>query len=258
MEISMKKTDKEEFLVVRSASSPCVQHELQADGTPSADPEQARDVARWRKAERERLITARSSLAVQDRMGQAAIIARRLAQIVATSGITAPVVSVYWPIRGEPDLRAWMHGLSQAGVHVALPVAVALAQPLVFREWHPGARLALGLWNIPHPADGKLIVPNVVIAPVVGFDLQGYRLGYGGGFYDRTLARLDPKPLTIGVGYPGAELRTIFPQPHDIPMDWVVTGSGTVYAHVMRPVDAGDTRKVQAADDGLNVGSRPS
>jgi 5,10-methenyltetrahydrofolate synthetase len=75
----------------------------------------------------------------------------------------------------------------------------------------------------PHPADGKLIVPNVVIAPVVGFDLQGYRLGHGGGFFDRTLARLNPKPLTVGVGYPDAELRTIFPQPYDIPMDWVVT-----------------------------------
>src|SRR3979411_3292088 len=103
MEISMKKTNREEFLVVRSASSPCMQHELQADGTPGVDAEQGRDVARWRKAERERLITARCSLAVQDRTEQAAIIARRLAQIVITSGITAPVVSVYWPIRGEPD-----------------------------------------------------------------------------------------------------------------------------------------------------------
>jgi 5-formyltetrahydrofolate cyclo-ligase len=230
---SVKKTDQEKFLVVRSASSPCMQHELQADGTPCVDPEQARDVARWRKAERKRLITARCLLAEQDRMEQAAIIAGRLAQIVATSGIAAPTVSVYWPIRGEPDLRAWMHALSQLGVRVALPVATALAQPLVFREWRPGARLAWGLWNIPHPADGKLIEPNIVIAPVVGFDLQGYRLGYGGGFFDRTLARMSPKPLTVGVGYPGAELRSIFPQPHDIPMDWVVTGSA-LYAHIDR------------------------
>ena len=231
---SVKKTDQEKFLVVRSASSPCMQPELKADGSPSVDPEQARDVARWRKAERERLITARCLLAVQDHMDQSAIIAVRLAQIVATSGIAAPAVSVYWPIRGELDLRAWMHALFESGVRVALPAALALAQPLVFREWRPGARLARGPWNIPHPADGKLIVPNIVIAPVVGFDLQGYRLGYGGGFFDRTLARLDPKPLTIGVGYPGAELRTIFPQPHDIPMDWVVTGSGTLYAHINR------------------------
>jgi 5,10-methenyltetrahydrofolate synthetase len=234
MDSSVKKTNQEDFLVVRSASSPCMRHELRADGTPSVDPEQARDVARWRKAERERLIKARCSLAAQERMDQAAIIAGRLAQIVATSGIAAPAVSVYWPIRGEPDLRAWMHALSHSGVRVALPVALALAQPLVFREWRPGARTARGLWNIPHPADGKLIVPNIVIAPVVGFDLQGYRLGYGGGFFDRTLARLDPKPLTVGVGYPDAELRTIFPQPHDIPMNWVVTGSGILYAYIDR------------------------
>jgi 5-formyltetrahydrofolate cyclo-ligase len=234
MDSSVKKTDQKDPLVVRSASSPCMQHELRGDGTPSVDPEQERDVARWRKAERERLIAARCLLAEQDRMEQAATIAGQLAQIVATSGIAAPVVSAYWPIRGEPDLRAWMHALFQSGARVALPVATGLAQPLVFREWCPGARLARGLWNIPHPADGKLIVPNVVIAPVVGFDLQGYRLGYGGGFFDRTLARLNPKPLTIGVGYPDAELRTIFPQPHDIPMDWVVTGSGTLYAHINR------------------------
>jgi 5-formyltetrahydrofolate cyclo-ligase len=236
----MKKTDQEHSLVVRSASSPCMHDELRADGTVSVDPEQARDVARWRKSQRERLITARCSLAVQDRMEQSAIIAGRLAQIVATSGMAAPAVGVYWPIRGEPDLRAWMHELSESGVRVALPAALALAQPLVFREWRPGARLALGLWDIPHPADGKSIVPNIVIAPVVGFDVQGYRLGYGGGFFDRTLARLNPKPLTIGVGYRDAELRTIFPQPDDVPMDWVVTGSGTLYAHVKGPIHAGE------------------
>jgi 5-formyltetrahydrofolate cyclo-ligase len=187
------------------------------------DPEQARDVARWRKAERERLIKARCTLAVQYRVDQAAIIAGRLEEIIAKSAITVPAVSVYWPIRAEPDLRPWMHALCQSGARVALPVATALAQPLVFHEWHPESRMARGLWNIPYPADGELIVPNVVIAPVVGFDRQCYRLGYGGGFFDRTLALLHPKPLTIGVGYPSAELRTIFPQPHDIPMDFVVT-----------------------------------
>jgi 5-formyltetrahydrofolate cyclo-ligase len=238
----MKEADREDCLVVRAASSPCMLHELREDGTPSVDPEQVRDVARWRKAQRERLIAARSSFAVQDRKNQAAIITGRLAQIVATSGIAAPAVSVYWPIRGEPDLRAWMHELFQSGVRVALPVARALAEPLVFREWRPGARLAQGLWDIPHPADGKLIVPNIVIAPVVGFDHQGYRLGYGGGLLNRTLARLDPKPLTIGVGYADAELRTIYPQPRDIPMDWVVTGSGTLYAHVQSSVSVGDDK----------------
>src|SRR4029077_18485085 len=122
MDSSVKKSDQEDFLVVRSASSPCMLHELRADGTQSLDPEQARDVARWRNAERERLIAARCLIAGQVRLDQAAIIAERLAQFVATSGIAAPAVSVYWPIRGEPDLRGWMHTLFQSGVRVALPV----------------------------------------------------------------------------------------------------------------------------------------
>jgi 5-formyltetrahydrofolate cyclo-ligase len=65
----------------------------------------------------------------------------------------------------------------------------------------------------------------VVIAPVVGFDKECFRLGYGGGFFDRTLAGFDATPLAVGVGYPGALIPTIFPQPHDIPMDWIVTGA---------------------------------
>ena len=102
---------------------------------------------------------------------------------------------------------------------------LALGQPLVFREWHPHARLARGLWKIPYPADGAPVTPDIVIAPLVGFDGGCYRLGYGGGFFDRTLAALSPKALAIGVGYPSAALRTIYPQPHDVPMDWIVTGS---------------------------------
>ena len=225
----MKKAADEKLTVTRLASSPCFLNQLQEDGTLLADEEQSRDVARWRKAERERLIKVRCSLPAQYRADQSAIIVQRLEQIVAASSIAVPAVSLYWPIRGEPDLRPWMRILAGAGVRVALPVAVALAQPLTFREWQPEARLARGLWNIPYPADGEAIAPNVIIAPLVGFDGQCYRLGYGGGFFDRTLAGLSPKPLTIGVGYPDAELRTIYPQLHDIPMDWVVTASGTLH-----------------------------
>lgn len=114
--------------------------------------------------------------------------------------------------------------MSERRVHIALPVAVALGQPLRFREWRPNARMARGLWKIPYPADGVEVVPSVVIAPVVGFDKECFRLGYGGGFFDRTLAGFDATPLAIGVGYAGAMIPTIFPQPHDIPMDWIVTG----------------------------------
>lgn len=204
------------------ASPPCMLHELGPDGTP-VDPEQARDVARWRKAERERLIGERGALPPEYRSQQALAIAGAINEILST--VRPASLSVYWPIRGEPDLRAWMNAQFDQGVRVALPVAVALGQRLVFREWRPHARLARGLWGIPYPADGAELFPNAVIAPLVGFDHDCYRLGYGGGFFDRTLAQLSPRPLAIGVGYPGAALRTIFPQPHDIPMDWIVTGS---------------------------------
>jgi 5,10-methenyltetrahydrofolate synthetase len=89
----------------------------------------------------------------------------------------------------------------ERGVRVALPVAIALSQPLIFREWHPNAPMARGLWKIPYPAEGAEVVPTVVLAPVVGFDKNCFRLGYGGGFFDRTLARFPVKPLVIGVGY---------------------------------------------------------
>jgi 5-formyltetrahydrofolate cyclo-ligase len=205
------------------ASPPCLLHELGPDGTPRVDPVQAQDVARWRKAERERLLGERGAFTQGYRALQALAIAPALDRILAA--VPCSMVSVYWPIRAEPDLRAWMHTLSQRGMRVALPVALALGEALVFREWHPHARLARGLWKIPYPADGAEVIPDVVIAPLVGFDGGCYRLGYGGGFFDRTLARRSPKPLAIGVGYPGASLRTIYPQPHDVPMDWIVTGS---------------------------------
>ena len=97
--------------------------------------------------------------------------------------------------------------------------------PLVFRLWQPGGRLVPGVWNIPIPADGDEVLPDVVIAPVVGFDSACYRLGYGGGFFDRTLATL-PHALAIGVGYDAAAISTIYPLPHDVPMEAIVTERG--------------------------------
>jgi 5,10-methenyltetrahydrofolate synthetase len=82
-----------------------------------------------------------------------------------------------------------------------------------------------GLWKIPYPAAGPDVVPTTVLAPLVGFDSKCYRLGYGGGFFDRTLAVMRRKPVVIGLGYPQLHISTIFPQRHDIPMNWIVTGS---------------------------------
>ena len=206
------------------AGSPaCFLHELDPAGSPRVDPQQALDVNRWRKAERERLIAARLRLAPESRGAQTLAIAGDLDRLVPAAAGT--IVSVYWPIRGEPDLRPWMLAKYAQGIRLALPEARVLDQALVFREWRPGAPLGRGLWNIPYPADGMEVVPTVVLAPLVGFDPACYRLGYGGGFFDRTLARMTGRQLRIGIGYADALIDTIFPQPHDIPMDWIVTGT---------------------------------
>jgi 5-formyltetrahydrofolate cyclo-ligase len=204
-------------------SPPCFLHLLGSEGAPAIDPRQAREVARWRKVERERLIAARLALPAEYRAAQAGAIANDLDGLIPAE--RRAIISVYWPIRAEPDLRPWMREKWKQGVRIALPVALALRQPLVFREWRADGPLARGLWKIPYPADGIEVIPTVVLAPLVGFDAACYRLGYGGGFFDRTLAGMAAKPMVIGVGYPGSLIRTIFPQPYDIPMDWIVTGS---------------------------------
>jgi len=204
-------------------SAPCLLHELSADGAAVGDPQQARDVARWRQVQRERLLADRMAMDVKLRTQRTAVLLEQLSLIVPAD---ARIVSLYWPIRGEPDVRDWMRTRCEQGTRIALPVATALGRPLEFREWRPGAKMARGLWKIPYPADGAEVQPGIVIAPLVGFDRRGFRLGYGGGFFDRTLARLTPHPLVIGVGYANSALETIYPQPHDIGMDWIVTDEG--------------------------------
>jgi 5,10-methenyltetrahydrofolate synthetase len=188
------------------------------------------DVALWRKEKRAELIAARLAIPVQERTRVAAEVAAQLDLLIPTRANT--IVSAYWPFRGEPDLRDWMRSATARGLRIALPVVVEKGQPLIFREWVPGARLTRGVWNIPIPADGPEVVPDVLIAPFVGFDVQRYRLGYGGGFFDRTLAALQTPRTVIGVGHPGGAVPTIHPQPHDIPMDHIVTGlvTGSVSA----------------------------
>ena len=211
-----------------SASPPCFAHELALgdDGYAAADPVAARDVARWRRSERERLIAARLAIHIEERQRLAAEVAAELDGLVEPrEGLT---VSLYWPFRGELDLRPWMERVVANKARIALPVVVAKGQPLIFREWRPGCRMERGVWNIPVPADGKELVPDITIAPLVGYDPDCYRLGYGGGFFDRTLAALEPRPMAIGVGHPVAAIRTIYPQPHDVPMDVIVTGAGRV------------------------------
>ena len=173
---------------------------------------------------RERLIQARRALHVETRRAVAADIADRLD--TALGEVAGRTVGCYWPIRGEPDLRPWIASLGERGAVCALPVVVRLGEPLLFHRWRPGERLVPGHWNIPVPAEPVPVVPDLVIAPLVGFDAGCYRLGYGGGFFDRTLAGLRGRVRAVGVGYAAARLATIFPQWHDVPMDLLVTEDG--------------------------------
>jgi 5-formyltetrahydrofolate cyclo-ligase len=111
---------------------------------------------------------------------------------------------------------------------VALPVIVRKSAPVEFWRWHPGIPMQRGFWNIPIPRERAALVPDALIVPLVGFDSACFRLGYGGGYYDRTLAAATPRPYTIGVAHADAKLRTIHPQPHDIPMNLIVTDRFTL------------------------------
>jgi 5-formyltetrahydrofolate cyclo-ligase len=116
-----------------------------------------------------------------------------------------------------------MASLRDRGTRLALPVIVERGQPLVFREWQPGSLMTQGVWNVPMPESGQAVMPDLLVVPFVGFDAKGYRLGYGGGFYDRTIAAMPTKPRTIGVGFNLGRLETIYPQPHDIALERIIT-----------------------------------
>ncbi|MFC6656032.1 5-formyltetrahydrofolate cyclo-ligase [Roseibium salinum] len=132
-------------------------------------------------------------------------------------------IAAYWPIRGEPDLRPLLSDLCEAGITVLLPRIVTRDEPLQFIPWAPGCDMIRGPWNIPVPGKGDPQVPDLVLSPLVGVDPDRFRLGNGGGYYDRTLVAFPVKPTTIGVGFEFCLIPTIFPMPWDVPMDMVVT-----------------------------------
>ena len=182
------------------------------------------DLKTWRKTLRARLIAARGALNRETLTRHRESIDQHLQR--GFPGLARGVLAFCWPHKGEYDARFLAHALREGGVSTALPVVVAPRTPLVFREWHPGVALESGPLGIPFPASSPEVQPDSVLVPLVGFDDAGYRLGYGGGFFDRTLASLPQKPVVIGVGYESAHLDTIHPQAHDVPMDWIVTERG--------------------------------
>jgi len=178
----------------------------------------------WRRGERARLIALRQGLPADERRQAGERIAMGLRTLLAER---PGILGCYWPFRAEFDPRPLIEEAVMAGRVIALPVVVDKKGPLEYRAWRPGEPLVDGVWNIPVPEQGAVVTPAIVLAPLVGFDRACYRLGYGGGYFDRTLAALAPRPMAIGVGFAFQELATIHPQPFDVPMDWIVTETGT-------------------------------
>ena len=169
------------------------------------------------------------------------------------------VIGAYWPIKGEfdplPALYRWQEDavlspefkenmpLAQEGRaqlatesiagrsprKIGLPVVDKLHKTLTFHAWYPGCPMEEDAYGIPKPKDTEVIVPTLLFVPCVGYGPGGYRLGYGGGFYDRTLATLSPRPVTVGLGYSHGWLPDMEPEPHDIPLDVLLNDKGAAW-----------------------------
>jgi 5,10-methenyltetrahydrofolate synthetase len=144
-------------------------------------------------------------------------------------------VAFCWPVNNEPDLRplleTWM-AEGKSGFSALLPVVVEENAPLAFRVWTAETKLENDRYGIPTPAGGEFVVPEALLLPVNAFDAAGYRIGYGGGYFDRTLAALKAQgaqPLCIGVGFELARVDSIHPAAHDVPLDAMVTEAGVFW-----------------------------
>jgi len=175
-------------------------------------------------------------------------------------GSTHEVIGAYWPIKGEfdplPALYRWQEDAilgkdsnnvnpaaaqaekpqlatesiaSRSPRKIGLPVVNKLHKTLTFHAWYPGCPMEEDAYGIPKPKDTEVIIPTLLFVPCVGYGPGGYRLGYGGGFYDRTLASLQPRPFTVGLGYSQGWLPDMEPEPHDIPLDAILNDKGVVW-----------------------------
>ena len=181
-------------------------------------------LAAWRKQTRTELLERRLGAGSHERARWSTAIVQHLSQVLPEPD--GRVLGFCWPYKAEPDVLPTVRRWIEKGGMAALPVVVQTRAPMVFRRWHPDALMTKGVYDIAIPADTEELQPGILLIPLTGFDAAGYRLGYGGGFFDRTVVALQPRPLMIGVGFDLSRLPTIFPQPHDQPMDIIVTESG--------------------------------
>ena len=204
-------------------------------------------IAQWRKAERARLIARRLAASPAEHAQWSARIEALVQAGFALLG--RMTIGLCWPYQGEFDARSLVRSFRRRGARAVLPVVLAKGAPLEFREWWPGVAMLNGVFDLPVPDGTAILRPGALLIPAVGIGVRGDRLGYGGGFFDRTLAALAPKPLCIGIAFELSRIPTTNPQPHDVLMDFVVTESGIEAAvpDGLEPIPADEcARRVEA------------
>jgi 5,10-methenyltetrahydrofolate synthetase len=191
------------------------------------------DTSDARRALRKDLIERRQQL------GDRLEINRRLQDVMRIwlLGRSDTMIGAYWPIKGEFDALPALHRWKEDGElteqpqlrRIGLPVVDKQSRTLTFHAWYPGCPMEEDAYGIPKPKGTEVIVPTLLFVPCVGYAHGGYRLGYGGGFYDRTLAALKPKPYTVGLAYHNAYVEDFEPQDHDVPLDAIVSDYGVMW-----------------------------
>ena len=197
------------------------------------------DRSEEKRALRKRLIEQR--LNMPDRLQRAESLQRQMR--IWLVGRTDTVIGAYWPIKGEFDPLPALHRWKEDGElldepqlrRIGLPVVDKLHQTLNFHAWFPGCPMEEDAYGIPKPKDTEVVVPTLLFVPCVGYGAGGYRLGYGGGFYDRTLAQLRPRPFTVGLGFAQGFLPELEPEAHDVPLDAILNELGVAW-----PISLGD------------------
>jgi 5-formyltetrahydrofolate cyclo-ligase len=196
------------------------------------------DKPQEKRALRQQLIEQR--LAMPDRVVRTDLLQRVMRIWLVNRPDT--VIGAYWPIKGEFDPLPALHRWKEDGElldepqprRIGLPVVDKVHQTLKFHAWFPGCPMEEDAYGIPKPKDTEVIVPTLLFVPCVGYAPGGYRLGYGGGFYDRTLAKLQPPPYTVGLGFAHGFIPDWEPEPHDVPLDALLNELGVVWPISMK------------------------
>jgi 5-formyltetrahydrofolate cyclo-ligase len=192
--------------------------------TSASPPQPAADNAQQRRALRAQLLQARLQLPEAQRRAATAQIVAQVQAWLQQYAAPAHTVALYSAHQGEVDVSAWARHAAHA---LALPVVVGKHAPLQFAAWQPGDALVLDAYGIAVPRTLRMVQPDVLLIPCLGFTRTRLRLGYGGGYYDRTLAMLNPRPLAAGIAF--AQQECVFAaQPHDVHLDVMLTEHGAV------------------------------